>query len=94
MHSSKKHLVIMILCCLIPVAGLVTIRLFGIPVSTGVYIGLMMLCLISHVLLMRFMMGREGHGTNQLQTGPSAANCHTEQPGEQTQAAKQLPARK
>lgn len=55
----RKHLFIMILCCLIPMAGLLAIRYFQIPVSTGVVFGLMLLCPISHVLLMKFMM--DGH---------------------------------
>jgi hypothetical protein len=61
----RKHLFIMILCCLIPMAGLVAIRLFQIPVSTGAAFGLMLLCPISHVLLMKFMMDGHNHDDEQ-----------------------------
>lgn len=94
MHSSKKHLIIMILCCLIPVAGLAAIRLFGIPVSTGVYLTLMMLCPISHILLIKYMMGGEGHRAGHYQQDTSAQSCHSEPAGEQTKTANRLPVSK
>lgn len=52
---SKKHLFIMLACCLVPVAALVAITLFKIPVSTVVYGALLLACPLSHLLMMRFM---------------------------------------
>jgi uncharacterized membrane protein len=54
----KSHMWMMILCCLIPVAGLVAMYFFQVPFSKVVFFGMMLLCPISHLLMMRFM-GRD-----------------------------------
>jgi uncharacterized membrane protein len=51
----KSHLWIMILCCLIPIIGLAAIFLFNVPVSNVVFYGLILLCPISHLLMMKYM---------------------------------------
>ena len=51
----KSHLWMMILCCLIPVVGLVAVYFFQIPLSKLVFGGLMLLCPLSHLLMMKFM---------------------------------------
>ena len=51
----KSHMWIMLLCCLIPVVGLVAVYFFQIPFSKVVFLGLMVLCPISHLLMMKFM---------------------------------------
>ena len=51
----KSYMWMMILCCLIPVAGLVAIYFFQIPLSKVVFFGMMLLCPISHLLMMRVM---------------------------------------
>ena len=51
----KSHIWIMILCCLIPVVALVAIYFFQIPFSKTVFFGLMLLCPISHLVMMKFM---------------------------------------
>jgi hypothetical protein len=51
----KSHMWMMILCCLIPVAGLAAVYFFQIPLSKVVFFGMMLLCPISHLLMMKFM---------------------------------------
>ncbi len=58
---SKKHVLIMIACCLIPLAAVIAIFLFKIPVSKVFLFGLFLLCPLSHF----FMMGTMGHGDHE-----------------------------
>lgn len=74
----KSHLLIMILCCLIPVAALAAIFLFKVPVSSVVLYALILLCPLSHLLMMKFMGHDHPHSTK---TPEAAPNCH-EQPAE------------
>lgn len=51
----KSHIWIMILCCLIPVAALTAVYLLNIPLSKVIFGGLMLLCPLSHLLMMKSM---------------------------------------
>lgn len=62
----KSHLWIMILCCLIPIIGLAAIFLFNVPVSNVVYFGLILLCPISHLVMMKYM-GHDHSSTDHSQ---------------------------
>jgi len=66
---NKRHIWIMVVCCLLPVIGLAGIFLFKIPVNTVIYFGLLLLCPLSHF----FMMGQMGHNHN---SEPSSKNVH------------------
>lgn len=84
----NRHMLLMILCCLIPVAALAAIFVLKIPVPQVLTYGLILLCPVSHVLMMG-LMGRQQHGqesdaTVRLDaeagavqaTGKGGAACH------------------
>ncbi len=52
---NKKMTILMLACCLVPVIGLAGVFLFHFPVSSVLIIGLVLLCPLSHVLMMLSM---------------------------------------
>ena len=73
----KSHMWMMILCCLIPVAGLAAVYFFQIPLSKVVFFGIMLICPISHLLMMKFMghdhSSPEQHSQHQHHSGAVTA---------------------
>jgi ABC-type transport system involved in cytochrome bd biosynthesis fused ATPase/permease subunit len=51
---TKKHLLIMLACCLIPVAALLAIFVFNIQLNIVLLIILVLVCPLSHLLLMKY----------------------------------------
>jgi hypothetical protein len=72
----NRHLLIMLLCCLIPIAVLGAIFLFGIPVSNVLFVGVLLLCPLLHLLMMKA--GGHAHGEASLPHGhPAPGNRST-----------------
>ena len=55
MKTNKKHLLIMFGLCLLPIVGLTLVYLFNIPINALVWGALLLLCPISHLLMMKSM---------------------------------------
>ncbi len=52
---TRKHILIMLACCLIPLAALAAILVFKVPVNSVIYFGLLLLCPVLHFVMMRNM---------------------------------------
>ncbi len=69
----NMHLLIMVLCCVIPAAILTAIFILGIPASSVLFYGLILLCPLVHLLMMRGMMSGGGHShSHELPTRATA----------------------
>ena len=70
---NKKHALIMVACCLIPIAGFALVSLFDIPLKSVFYFAMILFCPLSHLLMMKYM----GHGADH-QHGELKDHAHHE----------------
>ena len=69
----RSHWILMLLCCLIPLAGIAAIVLFRVPTSSVLYFGLVLMCPLLHLVMMRSM--RHDHAS------PATTSVHRHGPG-------------
>ena len=72
---AKKHMILMLLCCLVGMGAAAAILLFGVPVNKVVTSLLILVCPLSHLLMMKFMMGGHKHG--EQEQGTQVHNSHS-----------------
>ncbi len=78
---TKKHLLLMLLCCLIPIGIAFGLQAFGIALSASLPIAMIILCPLLHIMMMAFMHGPAQHDADSDMGGTTAkADCHTSQP--------------
>ena len=79
----KSHMWLMILCCLIPVVGIVLVSFFKVPLNNVLFYGMILLCPLSHLLMMRSMghdHSSEQHAEHQHHTSSLPSPSQEKQP--------------
>lgn len=61
----NKHMLLMLACCLVPLAALGGVYLFHVSASSVLIYGLVLLCPALHFVMMRGMMGGHSHHEEQ-----------------------------
>ncbi|MGE5619195.1 MAG: DUF2933 domain-containing protein [Sphingomonadaceae bacterium] len=57
-HSGNRHMMIMLLCCLIPMVAVFAVTILNIPLSSLATYALVALCPLLHIFMMKGMLGR------------------------------------
>lgn len=58
---TKKHQLFMLVCCLIPIGALAALFIFNVPLNTVIFAVLILVCPLSHLLMMKFMPHGKAH---------------------------------
>ena len=63
---SKKHLILMVLGCAVPIIVISILFIIGMPLNKILLFGLILICPLSHIFMMRMMMshGNDIHNTH------------------------------
>jgi hypothetical protein len=56
-HSGNKHMLIMLLCCLVPLAIVFAVTTLGVPLGNIATFALVLMCPLMHLFMMKGMMG-------------------------------------
>ncbi len=81
----KKHILIMLVCCLLPVLAVAAVVLLKVPISSVIWFALVLICPISMILMMKFMMDdhqEHAESHNVKQTGREQLDLKTRVPPE------------
>ena len=70
----KNHMLLMLLCCLVPIIGLFAITIFKLPLSNVLFWAMVLICPISMFFMMKSMF-QDNNSTNPKENAP---NCHSE----------------
>jgi uncharacterized membrane protein len=57
---NRKHALLMVLCCLIPLAAFTAISILRVPVNAVIYAAIVLACPAMHLLMMRGMANHAG----------------------------------
>lgn len=55
MNINPKHTLVMLICCVIPVTAFAAFFIFNVPLNTVLLFALVLLCPLSHLLMMKYM---------------------------------------
>ncbi len=77
----SKHSLMMLICCLVPAGVLIALPLMGIGPSGLTFLGIILLCPLLHLLMMR-----KGHGHHQ--DGDSVSGFVQEETGNEQPASE------
>jgi hypothetical protein len=92
--ARKRGASVMLACCLIPLVALAAIFVFKIPVTSVIFIGILLLCPALHLWMMRNMLGHpagQGAGTDHTGHGHAGDGARLHGPTVNVQPP-QLPA--
>ena len=69
---NRKHALLMVLCCLIPLAAFAAISIFRVPVNTVIYVAIALACPAMHLLMMRGMANHNHDGEHPHHQGKTS----------------------
>lgn len=57
MNMNSRHTLVMLVCCLIPLAAFAAMFVFNVPADNVLLFALVLLCPLSHLLMMKSFIG-------------------------------------